>query len=560
MESKDLYQLLEKGEHLHLECKRATNSVPNSIWETYSAFANTYGGTVVLGVHEHLEEKNPKKRFDVVGVDDAEKVRKDLWNMLNNPEKVSANILTDKDIETVDIDGRVLIVLSVPQADYANRPIFINNNPLKGSYRRNHEGDYHMSRQLINMMLRDANPLGNDGSIVEHYTMDDIDGPTLQRYRNHFATINPDHTWNSLNDKDFLIQLGGYAINRNNGTEGVTVAGLLMFGKGLSVRERFDNLRMDYIDYSNLIGDQRYSDRLTYDGRWENNLYNFMISVVPKLTNVLPRPFQMDGIVRNDDTIQHKAVREAFTNMIIHADMLMNGLIRVKKFDNRFEFTNPGLLLLPVEQIFRGGESKARNQRIQNMLRMIGYGENIGSGFPLIIKAWEDKHWSRPEIIDEPELEQTTLVLQYAANKDDSLSKINKANGRRLSIIEIIRENPTITSKEIAAKLTVSKKTIDRDLAKLIKDGVIELNKGNVSDKWTILDTDRQKNVAQNVAENVAVKMEERLHAITEAIKVKPSITAIELAKLLKVSRRTIVRDLAKLKRDGALPNYRDKI
>ena len=191
---------------------------------------------------------------------------------------------------------------------------------------------------------------------------------------------------------------------------------------------------------------------------------------------------------------------------------------------------------------------------------MIGYGENIGSGFPLILKAWEDKHWSRPEIIDEPELEQTTLVLQYAANKDGSLFKVNKANERRLSIIEIIRENPTITSKEIASKLTVSKKTIDRDLAKLIKDGVIELSSDNVSDKWTILDTDRQKNVGQNVTQNVAVKMDERRRAITEAIKATPTITPIELAQLLHVSQRTIERDLAKLKRDGALPNYRDKM
>ena len=72
------------------------------------------------------------------------------------------------------------------------------------------------------------------------------------------------------------MQLGGYVVNRKDGTEGLTIAGLLMFGKGLPVRERFDYLRMDYIDKSNLIGDQRYSDRLTYDGTWENNLFNFI--------------------------------------------------------------------------------------------------------------------------------------------------------------------------------------------------------------------------------------------------------------------------------------------
>ena len=85
----------------------------------------------------------------------------------------------------------------------------------------------------------------------------------------------------------------------------------------------FDNLRMDYIDKSHLVGEQRYSDRLTYDGRWENNLYNFVRMVLPKLTIDLPRPFQMEGIIRKDDTLQHKAVREAVTNMIIHSDLML---------------------------------------------------------------------------------------------------------------------------------------------------------------------------------------------------------------------------------------------
>ena len=70
------------------------------------------------------------------------------------------------------------------------------------------------------------------------------------------------------------MQLGEYAIDRKERIEGLTMAGLLMFGKGLPIRDRFDNLRMDYIDKSQLIGEQHYSDRLTYDGRWENNLYN----------------------------------------------------------------------------------------------------------------------------------------------------------------------------------------------------------------------------------------------------------------------------------------------
>lgn len=189
------------------------------------------------------------------------------------------------------------------------------------------------------------------------------------------------------------------------------MAGLLMFGKGLPVRERFDNLRMDYIDKSNLIGDQRYSDRLTYDGTWENNLFNFTRIVIPKLTKDLPRPFHMDGVIRTDDTLQAKAIREAVTNMIIHSDFMLNGVLKVEKYDDRLVLTNPGLLKLPLEQIYKGGESKARNQRMQNMFRMIGYGENLGSGFPLILNAWNEKHWLKPELLEQPELMQVKLTL-----------------------------------------------------------------------------------------------------------------------------------------------------
>ncbi|MFA6820352.1 MAG: RNA-binding domain-containing protein, partial [Bacteroidaceae bacterium] len=411
MNKQDINKLLADGEHITLECKKAQNSLPNSIWETYASFANTYGGTILLGVDENIAEKDPAKRFSITGVENADKMHKDFWNIINSHQKVNVNLLHDEDVQIVDVDGKDIIVINVPRADYMIRPVYINSNLSKGTYKRNHEGDYHCTEQELRMMVRDSNELGNDCMFLEYYTMDDIDIPSLERYRILFRTENPEHIWNDIDNKDFLIQLGGYVVNRKEQTEGLTMAGLLMFGKGLPIRDRFENLRMDYIDKSNLIGDQRYSDRLTYDGTWENNLFNFIRIVLPRLTRDLPRPFQMEGVIRKDDTPQHKAVREAMTNAIIHADLMINGILKVEKYDDRFVLTNPGLLKLPVEQIYAGGESKARNQRIQAMLRMIGYGENIGSGFPLILSAWNEKHWLKPELIEQPELMQVKLIL-----------------------------------------------------------------------------------------------------------------------------------------------------
>ena len=118
-------------------------------------------------------------------------------------------------------------------------------------------------------MIRDSFEEGNDGLLLEHYGMDDIDLDTLHRYRTLFRFRNDGHVWNEADDKTFLRNLGGYVVNREAGKEALSMARLMMFGKGLPVRERFDNFRMYYLNFCNLVGEERYSDRLTYYGRWK---------------------------------------------------------------------------------------------------------------------------------------------------------------------------------------------------------------------------------------------------------------------------------------------------
>jgi len=487
----DLRQVLACGEHAGLECKLARNDVPVSVWATYSAFANTHGGTILLGIREDAEESDPAKRFKVVGVEDAEKIRRDFWNIVHNPEKVSHNILREDDVRIVEAEGKKIVVVNVPQASYTVKPVYINNNLSRGAFRRNHEGDYHCTDQELRMMMRDANDDGNDRTFLPHYTMDDIDDTTLKHYRQIFLTSNPDHVFNNLDDKEFLRQLGGYIVNRETQEEGLTMAGLLMFGKGLSVRERFSNLRMDYIDKTHLIGDERYSDRITYDGTWENNVFNFMRMVLPRLTRDLPRPFRMEGMQRIDDTPQHKAVREALTNAIIHADFMLNGLLRVEKCNDRFVLTNPGLLKIPVRQIYEGGETKARNQQMQIMLRMIGYGENLGSGFPLILSAWNEKHWLKPELIEQPDLMQVKLILHIEAEaqnvtKDDTKDVTKELSERQSRVLSEMQQNSSITIPELSSRMGVTERTIKRDIDLLQKRGLLTREGGRKEGRWQV--------------------------------------------------------------------------
>ena len=388
----DIFELMDIGENSEIEFKKAKNSVPKDLWETYSAMANTNGGTIVLGVEERFDKD---EKFDISGVESVEKMLKDFWSTING-NKVSKNILMEENVEVININHKKVIKIEVPRASYIDKPIYLNGNPYNGTYKRNYEGDYKCSQDEVNAMFRDASEKGFDSSILEYYDMDDLDMPTVNRYRNRFSVINLNHAWHNLSDEEFLIQLGAMDKDRKTKKVWLTVAGLLMFGKSVSIRSYFPYFNLDYLKMVNVDEDLRYNERFTIDGRWESNLFNFFTIVINKLSEDIPIPFKLNGITRIDDTSVHRAIREAFVNAIVHGDYSVQGTLRIKKFKDRFEFYNPGCLKIPVADIYKGGTSKCRNPFIQKMFRMIGFGENIGSGFFKILKAWKEQQWAVP--------------------------------------------------------------------------------------------------------------------------------------------------------------------
>ena len=186
--------------------------------------------------------------------------------------------------------------------------------------------------------------------------------------------------------------------------------------------------------------------------------------------------------------------------------MMDAGILRVEKHDDRLCFRNPGLLRLPIEQIYEGGSSKARNPRIQNMLRMVGFGENIGSGFPKIIAAWKETNWGEPELKNKIELDEVELVLPVPAMgqrqengsfvssndpkddpKDDLKDILKKVSDRQGLILLLIKTNELITIQEMTQKVKVSEKTIKRELATLQEKGILTREGGRKDGHWVIL-------------------------------------------------------------------------
>lgn len=146
----DISQFDSYREDNRCEVKKAKGGLPDSLWETYSAFANCYGGVIILGVKE-----NKDGSWHMTGLDNAAKLRKDFWDTIHNKNKVSINLLTDSDVEIFEENSGVIMVIHVPKAKREQKPVYINGDMFSGTFRRNWEGDYHCERSEVLAMLRD---------------------------------------------------------------------------------------------------------------------------------------------------------------------------------------------------------------------------------------------------------------------------------------------------------------------------------------------------------------------------------------------------------------------
>lgn len=147
----DFNKIEKYKENNRIEAKKALGGLPHSIWETYSAFANTLGGIILLGVEEYRD-----KSFHPVDLPDPEGLISEFWNIVNNTARVSANILSPNDVTVEEIDGKSIVAIRVPRARRGDMPVYIEGNPFLGSYRRNGEGDYKCTKDEVEKMMAAA--------------------------------------------------------------------------------------------------------------------------------------------------------------------------------------------------------------------------------------------------------------------------------------------------------------------------------------------------------------------------------------------------------------------
>ena len=388
-----------------LEYKSARGGFPSSFWETYSAFCNTDGGLVVLGAKE-----GPDGLPVPSGMAASHKMEKELWDGLNNRKKVSANVLLDSDVTVEQVGESSIMVVRVPRASRELRPVFINNDMLGGSYRRNGEGDYHCTRREVNAMVRDSYPSDIDKRVLDGIDMDAFDTESVRAYRQEFRDERSPHPWVDLEDEEFLVRLGAAGRSNKDGRLHPTHAGLLMFGQEWRITDEYPEY---FLDCRQVVGGERWDNRIvSSSGEWSGNVYDYFHRAYRMLADSLPVPFHLDENMRRiDGTPQHKAVREALANALIHADYYDRCGIVAIRYTDRVEIRNPGGLRMSVEEIVAGGMSDARNGTLMKMFNLIGVGEKAGSGFDVMRASTRSARRPDPSITERHEPDVVTLVL-----------------------------------------------------------------------------------------------------------------------------------------------------
>ena len=494
MKDNILEELNLKEDH-ERECKLATGGLPESIWETNSSFANTNGGTILLGIKEHRDS------FTVEGLTEKQiiKYQKDFWSTLNDRNKVSKNILLNHHVRPVPVGDTEILRIDVPAADRHDKPVYIGTDPMKGTYKRDYEGDFLCTEEAVRAMFADQRDVSGDIEVLDEMGLDVLNQDTIKGYRIIFEQLHSGHPWNALENDEFLMKLRAVAKNKN-GSLSPTIAGLLFFGEAYHITEVFPNYFLDYREECDDKAVRWLFRTHSNEGDWSGNIYDFFCKVRTRMDDEVAVPFanRRDGY-RIDRVDVHDALEEALANALAHANYYGRRGILVVKKGKELTISNPGTIRVTKEEFYAGGNSDPRNPNILKMFGFVNVGERAGSGVDKIMTAWKEQNWKEPEFDFSERSDRVTLKLEvgqvvYIPGAADIRNEnTNQAERMPMSkeekILDYIRQNGSISTQKVMELCNYKSRTGARNLLeKLIKSGKIEKVGENTNTIYTILE------------------------------------------------------------------------
>ena len=431
----DLIDLLKRSEGKTLEFKRDLSS-PEGVLRSIVAFANTAGGTLLLGVEDTSRH--------VRGISDPLAMEERLANLIS--DSILPRLIPELEI----LPWRRTHVIAVQVYPSPGRPHYLKRAGLDaGVYVRVGSTNRHADQELIEEMRRFSR-----GEAYDEQVMPELDSEALD-FRVASESFEPARKIKRSDLETLRL------VAKHQGRKVPTVGGMLLFGKD---RERH------FPDAWIQAGRFRGTDKTHIVDSVE--IRHYPVQAVEEAVGFVQK-HALHGIeigaVRRKErwNLPPAAVREAIINAVAHADYAQRGApIRVSIFDDRLEVENPGLLPfgLTVEDL-RQGISKLRNRVIGRVFHELGLIEQWGSGIQRMTAA------CREAGLEAPALEEIgthfRVTIHTAPTGAPNVDRIDQA------ILDALASGNGLSTQEIATAIELSARASRTRLLKLVACGLV---------------------------------------------------------------------------------------
>ena len=433
----DLQALLSRSEGKTLEFKRDLSS-PEPILRAIVAFANTAGGTLLIGVEDGTKR--------VIGVPDPSAAEERVANLVS--DLIAPRVVPD--IEILPWRQTHLLAIVVPPA-WGTAPHYLTKlGPTDGVYVRVGSSNRKADTTLIEDLKHARTNESFDEQPVVHASVDAIDFPAAAESFVRVRTLRREH----LRTLRLTTLQGPH--------ERPTVGGILLFG-----RDRLTHFPDAYIKMGRFAGTDR--TKILDSAECTTMPIQAIDEVMLFLRKAVSREFIITGEARRQErwSVPETALREAVINAVVHADYRHIGMpIRVSVFSDRIQIENPGLLYrgLTIEDLL-DGISKLRNRVIGRVFKELHLIEQWGSGVGRMVTACREAGLPDPIFEEVATLFRVTLgtTPRQAVTLDP----------RDEQIVQFLIESGSAASKDVGEYLGVSTRTARTRLAALVRRGII---------------------------------------------------------------------------------------
>lgn len=535
------------------EAKSCATTLSKSVWESVSAFANTDGGTLLLGVDEN-------KNFTIPPQFDADKTINQFVDGMGDGSKDGAKVVSPPpySIHRDTLDGAQMVSVQVHENDAAHKPCYVKSKSVStGSYKRQDDKDILLSPTELFEMQNVYKPSEADRAPITDADRGDLDDATvaaiIDAHRDTKALRGAHSEMQQLERLNILDKKGH-----------VRLAGVLI--AGAYPQQFFPRLYVDVAVHPGINksqdGEVRFLDRVQCDGRLQEMVDDAVKAVLRNL-----RTYSLiEGTGRRDvPEIPTTVLREAIANAVVHREydtLFRNDPVNIDIYSNRVEISSPGGLWGgKTLQNLANGVSRCRNATLMQLLQKTPLirGDNDGSavegqgsGIQFMINRMKELSLAQPDF--QPTFDRFRVILyrggaELAMNQQWVRSHVgHDLPGRESSVLHTVRALGRTSVHDIRDRLGYDSDDIRAMLATLVEAGLIR----QVStDVYEPLETPTIANTG-DVPTPPAAALSSR-QAIIDAIPTSGTISARDIAESTGKSLQTVRRILRELVDDGTI-------